>query len=455
MDEHFDAVVIGAGAGGESVAWRLAGRGKRVALIERSLIGGECTYWACIPSKTLLHPVGVRAEARRGYGTGDVAIDWEAVSAYRDYMTRDWDDSRQVREYQEMGVAVFKTEARIEGPGVVIAGETELRTRNIVVATGGDPFVPPIEGLAESGHWGTHEVTSMKRVPESVAVVGGGPASIELGQMLARYGSAVALITRQSRLFANEDIRVGDMLADALEADGVGLRFGAQVRRVSRTAGGKRLELDDGSTVEAAELLVATGKRARVSGYGLETLGIENAERGIPIDEHGRAGEGVWAVGDVTGVAMLTHVAKYQGRLVADGIVGEERTLDYRAVPRVVFSDPEIAFVGVSAEEAARKEMDVVASTVEMSSLGRPYIQERDARGFLTLVADANTRAIVGATAVAPLSGEWIHLAALAVREGISAESLFETIIQFPTYSEAYISAAEELRRPPSPRRRS
>jgi dihydrolipoamide dehydrogenase len=183
-----------------------------------------------------------------------------------------------------------------------------------------------------------------------------------------------------------------------------------------------------------------------VRGYGLETLGITDAERGIPIDALGRAGEGVWAVGDVTGVAMLTHVAKYQGRLVVDNIDGQERRLDYRAVPRVIFSDPEIAFVGMSAEEAAHKGVAVVTSTVELNTLARPFIQERAARGFLTLVADEQSREIVGATAVAPFSGEWIHLAALAIRERISAESLFETITQFPTYSEAYNWAAEKLR---------
>lgn len=446
MRSRFDAVVIGAGAGGESVAWRLAERHRKVALVERELIGGECTYWACIPSKTLLRPVALRAETRRGFGTGDVAIDWSAVSAYRDYMTRDWDDSRQVAEYEDMGVAVFKTEARIDGPGVVIAGGTRLEAENIIVATGGDFVTPPIEGLSEAGYWGTHEATSTKRVPESLAVIGGGPASIELSQMFARYGSTVTLIARDARFFPAEDERIAHALIEGLEADGISLRFGVVAKRASRVEDQKRLELSDGSAVEAAELLIATGKHPKVRGYGLETLGIADADRGIPIDEFGRAGDGVWAVGDVTGVAMLTHVAKYQGRLIVDNIEGMERRLDYRAVPRVIFSDPEIAFVGMSPQEAARRGVPVLTSTVEMNALGRPYIQEPDARGFLTLVAHEGTRVIVGATAVAPLSGEWIHMAALAIREGITAESLFETIAQFPTYSEAYSWAAEGIR---------
>lgn len=345
-----------------------------------------------------------------------------------------------------MGVTVHKTSARIDGPGRVVAGDDVLQCTEMVIATGADPFVPEIEGLEQSGHWGTHEVTSMRQVPRSIIIVGGGPASIELGQMLARYGAAVTLVAREPRLLASAGAGVSDALAAALEADGISLRLGLQVTRVSRAGGGKRVELSDGSAVEADELLIAAGKRPRIAGYGLETLGVGDARRGVPIDEHGMVAPGVWAVGDVTGVAMLTHVAKYQGRMVADAIDGRTRALDYRAVPRVIFSDPEIATVGISAEEAERDGVATVSATVQLNTLGRPYIEERNGRGFFTLVADANTRKILNATAVAPHAGEWIHLAALAIREGITAESLYETIVQFPTYTEAYIAAAEQLR---------
>lgn len=445
VTDRVDVAVVGAGEAGESVAWRLARRGKKVALAERSLIGGECTYWACVPSKTLLRAPGLRAQARRAYGTGDVSIDFAAVAAYRDYMTRDWDDSKQVREYEDMGVLVMKAQARLEEPGVLVAGDRRVLAADIVVATGSAPFVPPIDGLAEAGHWGTHEVTSMKRPPADIAIIGGGPASIELGQLLARLGTAVTLLVRQPRLLPAEDERIGGALAAALEADGISLRFGVEAGSVSKTARGKRLELTDGSVLEASELLVATGRRPRFGEIGLDAVGVE-ADRALSTDELGRAGEGLWAVGDVTGVAMLTHVGKYQGRIVTENILGGERKLDYRAVPRVMFSDPEVAFVGVSAEEAKRREIPVLTSTVEMTELARPYIHERDPRGFLTLVVHADTREVLGATAVAPLASEWIHLAALAIRERLSVDSLWESIVQFPTYAEAFIAAAEELK---------
>lgn len=445
MSERFDVVVLGAGSGGESVAWRLAKRGKRVALVERELIGGECTYWACIPSKTLLRPTEIQAEARGGFGVTEPTLDWSATAAYRDYMARGWDDAKQVAEYERMGVTVVKAEGYLDGRGVVRTEDRELLADDIVVATGSQPFIPPIHGLVPSGFLTTRDVTSLHDLPESVAVIGGGPAALELAQMLARFGVGVTMLVREKRLLPSLERRVGETLAETLAADGVELRLGVEVVDVSREVEARRLELANGHAVTAEKVVVATGRVPRTNRLGLDSVGID-AERGIAIDEYGRAGEGLWAVGDVTNVAMFTHVAKYQGRMIVDNILGANRRLRYRAIPKVTFTEPEVATVGLTAEEARRRNLPVRTSTVEMSELGRPYIYETDARGWLTLVARSDTNELLGATAVGPLASEWIHVAVLAVRLRLPADSLYYTMYQFPSYAEAYVLGAEALR---------
>jgi pyruvate/2-oxoglutarate dehydrogenase complex dihydrolipoamide dehydrogenase (E3) component len=452
MSERFDVIVLGAGPGGEVVVFRLAPKGLKVALVEAELIGGECSYWACVPSKTLLRPPDIQEEGRRGYGTGPSAVDWQKVREYRDYMTRNWDDSKQVREYDEMGVTVVKAAGRLAGPGVVEAGGRRLEAPHIVIGTGSVPAVPPVDGLTDTGYWTNREATAMQAVPGSAIVLGAGPVGVELGLMMAAYGTQVTIVQR-SRVLSREDPEVSRLLAEALRARGIDVRTGVGLSSVARRDGKIVASLADGQTVAGDQLLVASGRRPRVRDIGLETVGLGDRDR-LAIDQHGRViggPDGLWAVGDVTGVAAFTHVAKYQGRAVAANILqavtgrGEPRPLDYRAVPRVVFSDPEVAAVGVTEEAARAAGIEVRAATTELTAITRPYTYEEQPRGLLRMIVDAQSGVVLGAWAVGPLASEWIHVAAIAVAARLTAAFLRDTMYQYPTFAEAYLSAAEQL----------
>lgn len=446
MSESFDAVVIGAGPAGEVAVSRLAAGGLRVALVERELVGGECAYWACIPSKTLLRAPEVRAEARHTAGVAEPALSWSEIAAYRDFMVRNLDDTAQVAGYRKMGVTVHRGAARILGPGrLEVAGEV-LETERIVVATGSEQIVPPIEGLGEAGYWTNRDATTTAEVPQSLVVLGGGPVGIELGQLFARLGADVTIVQAAERLIPREDPAVGEIMLSALREEGIDVRLGARATRVSRRGDHRVVHLEDGGQVSGRQLLVATGRRPRVDGLGLENLGIEVSEGGVAVDERCRAGEGVWAIGDVTGVMLFTHVGMYQARIACDDIAGRPARADYSAIPRVVFSDPEIAAVGLSADQARGRGLAVLTSRLELAdSIARPWTYERDPRGTLGLVADARERVLVGAWAVAPLAGEWMHQVALAVKARIGLEVLRDTVAQFPTYSEAIAKGVEAL----------
>jgi pyruvate/2-oxoglutarate dehydrogenase complex dihydrolipoamide dehydrogenase (E3) component len=439
--QRFDLVVIGAGPAGETVASRLADRGYRIALIERELIGGECAYWACIPSKTLLRAGEVRAEAERAAGASRPTLDFAELAAYRDFMVRDHDDTREAKAYAEQGVSVFRGEGRLAGPGRVEVGDDLLKTERIVIATGSEPVIPEIPGLAS--YWTNREVTAMREVPGSACVLGGGPVGIELTQLMRRFGTEVHLIEARPRLLAREDERVGELLAEALRADGVHLALGAEVSSVEERDG-QRIVNFGAHTVRCDEVVVATSRRPRVDGLGLETVGLEpDAEHGgIAVDERCRAADGVWAIGDVTGVLPFSHVAMYQGRIVVADILGEPARADYAAVPRTVFCDPEVAAVGVTAEQAP----DAVCARIGLKDeITRPWTYETDARGELQVIVDRQRRVLIGAWAVAPLASEWIHYAALAIKAQLPISLLRDTVVQFPTYTEAFLKALEQL----------
>jgi dihydrolipoamide dehydrogenase len=442
----YDAVVIGAGPAGGVVISRLAARGLRVALVERELLGGECAYWACVPSKTLLRPPEARAEASRVAGLDTPEQHWRALAAYRDFMVRGLDDSEQLEDYRNEGVDVYRGEGRIAGPGSVQVGDTTLTTERIVVATGSDPAIPPIEGLAEAGFWTNRQATTLTDLPESIVVLGGGPVGVELGQFLARFGVKVTLIQSGDRLLAREEPAASELLAKALVADGVKLRLGVRAQSVRRVDGTCRVSLSDGEDVESSELLVATGRKARVAGIGLESVGIEPGERGIEVDQRCRAGDGVWAIGDVTGVMPFTHVGMYQGRIAAADIAGEAPRASYDAIPRVVFSDPEVAAVGLTEARALEMGIELSRSRIELrDAITRPWTYEQDPRGELGLLIDRERKVLVGAWAVAPLASEWIHQAALALKTETPLAILLDTVAQFPTFSEAYLKGLEAL----------
>jgi len=444
-DHQFDVVILGGGPAGEVAVNTLLKAGKRIALIEREVIGGECSNWGCIPSKTLLRAADLKGQTARAAGVSTSALDFDRLAAYRDYIVSYHDDSKRVAGYEERGVTVLKDAAQLDGPGRVVANGRVLEAPAVIVATGAEAVIPPIPGLADAGYWTNREVTDLNEIPASAVFVGGGVVSVELGQFLARFGTRVTIVQGPARLANREEPRIGDRLAEILEKDGIELRLGRRAEAVRREHGEAVVTLDDGSEARGATLVVATGRRPRVEGIGLETVGIEPGSRGIKVDERCRAGAGVWAIGDVTGGAF-THVAKYQARIAAADLCGCPAKADYRAVPRVIFTDPEVAAVGLTEDEARALGIDVVAATIDLpSSIARPHTYEEDPKGAFGVVVDRQRRVLVGAWAVAPLASEWVHQAVLAVRAEVPLAVLNDTIAQFPTFSEALGAALRSL----------
>lgn len=444
--ERFDAAVLGMGPGGEVAADRLLRAGKKVLVVEPELIGGECGYWACIPSKTLLRPVGLVQETAGTPGVTASSIAWMEARAWRDDMVRHHDDARQVTQFEEQGATVVRGAARIAGPGRVEVQGREFTTDQIVVATGSTARVPDIEGLDQCTVWTNREVTNLSEVPDRVVIIGGGPVAVEASQWLSGYGAEVTMLVR-SRLLQREEPRVSELIAEHLRARGITILLGVSAERAHRDGSESVLVLPDGATLRADAIVVATGRLPRTGDLGLEDLGVVLDRSGaIEVDEHCAAGSGVWAVGDVTGIMEVTHVAKYQARVAVDTMLGRPRAANYEAIPRVVFGHPEVAAVGLTREQAS-EQLQVVAAEVDLTAaLARPWTHEQEPSGqALGVLADRDRGVLIGAWAVAPHASEWIHQAALAIREQIPVERLLDQVAQFPTYSEGYLSALEEL----------
>jgi pyruvate/2-oxoglutarate dehydrogenase complex dihydrolipoamide dehydrogenase (E3) component len=447
MTEQVDVAVIGMGPGGEVAAGRLLAGGKHVAVIERELIGGECAYWACIPSKSVLRPPEAGSEVDRAAGVDGARLDWPAARNYRDFMARHLDDASQVDSYADQGAMVVKGEARITGPGRVQVGGRELTADHLVVATGSAADVPPIDGLDQVTVWTNREVYTTEELPRRAVLVGGSAVGVETGLFLSRFGVDVTIVQRGERLLGREEPRVGELVAGHLAEAGVEVRTSTSPARARRDGADSVLELDDGTEVRGDVIVFGTGRSPRTSSLGLEHAGVSLGDHGeVLVDDHCRAADGVWAVGDVTGIMPFTHVAKYQGRIVADAILGQPRTATYGGIPRVVFADPEIAAAGLTRAQAAEQGLDVVSAELDLTkALARPWTYEREPRGHLGLLADRKQRVLIGAWAVAPQAGEWIHQASLAIRARISVDVLLDQVAQFPTYSEGYLQALEAL----------
>ena len=381
--DRFDVIVLGMGCGGMTAADRLLKAGRRVALVERELIGGECSYWACIPSKTLLRGPEARTEASRAAGVATPALEWPGLRDYRDDNIHHLDDSAEVSGYEEAGATVVKGAARLAGPGQVEAGGQLLEADHVVIATGAEPLRPAIDGLDQVTVWTNREATNVRDLPGRVLLIGGSAVGVELGQFYAGMGAQVTIVQRADRLIDREDPRVGELAEQALSAQGVTVHTGVTPASARKAGGSTLVTLDDGSQVETDVLILGAGRRPATAGFGLEAAGVTLTGRGgIAVDEHCRAGQGLWAVGDVTGVALFTHVAMYQGRVVADNILGRERAASYEGIPRVVFADPEIAAVGLTAAQARARGISAAAAEISLAdSVDRPRTYERDPRG--------------------------------------------------------------------------
>ncbi|MGH2908222.1 MAG: dihydrolipoyl dehydrogenase family protein [Solirubrobacteraceae bacterium] len=450
-DDRFDVAILGAGPGGEHAAYALHAAGRRVALIERELIGGECSNWACIPTKTLLRPAALRGETERAAGVRAAATEWPELDRYRDYMTSAGDDSARVARYDEMGVTVVKGEGRLAGPGAIDVAGRRIEADQILVSTGSAPVIPPIEGLFASGFWTNREATALHELPRSAVVLGGGPVGVELAQFMRRFGLEVTIVQGASRLADREDAHVSELLAEALRRDGIAVRTGVRAQRVSVAGGEKVVSLDDGGEVRGEAVVVAVGRRPRGRDIGLEPVGVEPTAAGaVPVDKRCRVTDRIWACGDCTGQALFTHVAKYQARIAVADMAGHGRPADYRAIPRVIFTDPEVAAVGLTEEQAREfgpPTLDIAVAHLDLPSGGvvRSYTYERDPRGEMALIADRASGTLVGAWAVAPQAGEWIHEAVLAIRARVPLDVLLDTVPQFPSFSEGYLLALQQL----------
>jgi pyruvate/2-oxoglutarate dehydrogenase complex dihydrolipoamide dehydrogenase (E3) component len=449
--ETVDAIVIGLGVGGEEVAGRLAEAGLSVVGIEDRLVGGECPYWGCVPSKMMVRAGDLLAEARRVdglAGRATVEPDWTPVARrIREEATDDWDDRAAVDRFTGKGGRFVRGRARVTGPRRAAVGDHEFEaTRALVIASGTSPVVPPIDGLAESPYWTNREAIEADPLPDSLIVLGGGAVGLELTQVFARFGVTVTVVEALDRLLANEEPESSTLVTEVLGREGVEIRSGTKAERIRHDGDRFTVTVSTGETLTATALLVATGRAARLDELGLAAAGLDPEARSVNVDDRMRAGDGLWAVGDVTGRGAFTHVAMYQADIAVRDILGEDGPpADYRALPRVTFTDPEIGGVGLTEHQAREQGLSVQIGVSRMPEEARGWIHKAGNDGFVKLVADAERGVLVGATSAGPAGGEVLSGLAVAVHGEVPVDRLRHMIYAYPTFHRAVLAAVRKL----------
>ncbi len=453
--EQVDVVVIGMGPGGEEVAGRLAEAHLNVIGIDERLVGGECPYWGCVPSKMMIRAADALAEGRRIPGlAGDsrVTADWAPVAArIRNEATDNWDDKAAVDRFEGKGGRFVRGHGRLTGHDTVAVGDREFQAgRAIVLNIGTQPAIPPIPGLAGTPFWTNREAIETTEVPASLIVLGGGAIGCELAQVFARFGAQVTVVEAAPQLLPLEEPDSGAVLATVFAREGIALRLGAKAVGASHDGAGFGVELDGGETLGAHQLLVVTGRKADLAAVGLDVLGVDPTARAVPVDARMKVAPGVWAIGDMTGKGAFTHVSMYQAEIAIADILGADGVADadYRALPRVTFTDPEVASVGLTQAQATAAGIDVLVGRADMASTSRGWIHGPGNDGLIRLIADAERKVLVGATVVGPSGGEVLSALVVAVHAEVPLDRLRSMIYAYPTFHRGILDALKDLRRP-------
>ncbi|MBB4929616.1 pyruvate/2-oxoglutarate dehydrogenase complex dihydrolipoamide dehydrogenase (E3) component [Lipingzhangella halophila] len=451
--DEVDVVVVGMGPGGEAAGSRLAEAGLSVLGVEGRLVGGECPYYACIPTKMMVRGADALAEARRVprlAGTTEVRPDWTPVAdRIRDEATTDWDDQIAVQRFEDSGGRFVRGFGRITGPGEVAVAVSASpphdegyhvyrARRGIVLNPGTEPAIPPIEGLAGTPFWTNRTAVKARTVPRSLIVLGGGPVGLEFAQVFARFGADTALVEAAPRLLQHSEPAASECIGEVFKNEGIAVHTGTTARRVRYQDGQFSLELSSGATLSAEHLLVATGRRSDLAALGVGTVGLDETARSIDVDERMRATDGVWAIGDVTGKGAFTHTSVYQAAIAAADILGEDGgTADYRAEPAVTFTDPEVAECGLTEARARERGLAVQTGSAAVPSSARGWIHKAGNDGLITLVADTDRGILVGATVVAPSGGEVLGALAVAIHAEVPLARLRGMMFAYPTFHRA------------------